>query len=145
MTRSCPARARAQAGPAPAPRARAGKRAAGASPAPAAGEAAKPGLLGRLAGAAGNLFAGTAPAGAAPVPLVPPAPVAAPGVPSDGEEDEEFDLGQPGQQVAVVQAPAKAAPKAAPKRLRLNDKGTPAGTKLDIDLAEWVRSRPPVR
>lgn len=95
-----------------------------------------------MAGAAGNLFAGTAPAGAAPAPLVPPAPVAPPGVPSDGEDDEEIDLGQ---QVAVVPAPAKAAPKAAPKRLRLNDKGTPAGTKLDIDLAAWVRSRRAVR
>ena len=71
-----------------------------------------------------------------------PAPVAPPGVPSNGEDDEEIDLGQ---QVAVVPAPAKAAPKAAPKRLRLNDKGTPAGTKLDIDLAAWVRSRRAVR
>jgi hypothetical protein len=93
-----------------------------------------------LAGAAGNLFAVTTQAGTAPVPLVAPAPGAPPGVPSDGEEDEEIDLGVPGQVVAVAPAPAKPAPKAAPKRLRLNDKGTPAGTKLDIDLAAWVRS-----
>ena len=142
LTRFCPARARTQAAPVPAPRARAGKRAAGPSPAPAAGQAAKPGLLGRLAGAAGTLFAGTAPAGTAPAPLAAPAPVALGVVPSEDEKDEEVDLGP---EVAVAPAPAKPAPKAAPKRLRLNDKGTPAGTKLDIDLAAWVRSRRAVR
>ena len=37
-------------------------------------------------------------------------------------------------------AAAKAAAKPPPQRLRLNDKGAPAGSELDKKLAEWVRS-----
>jgi len=138
LTRSCPRRARTQAYPVRSPRAGVARLKAGAETARGAALAAKPSLLRRLAGAAGHFLTATAPASDAADSL---APVAPPGGPVDAEQDEQTDLAQPGTQLVLVSAATKAQPKAQPKRVRLNDRGVPAGTTLDVKLAEWVRSR----
>jgi hypothetical protein len=96
-------------------------------------------LLARAAAAAGSLFAAQPHAGTAGAQAEPAAAPEAQAAPDDAATaDDEGD----GMGLAAPAAAAKALAKAAPQRLRLNDKNAAAGTELDKSLAEWVRRGP---
>jgi hypothetical protein len=112
------------------------KRPGGKAAAVPAPQAPPAGLLARAAAAAAGLFATQPDAGLAD----PPAGSGEAPAPRQAlEEEPESAQQEDGMELPAPAGAAKAAPKALPQRLRLNDKGAAAGNDFDLKLVEWVR------